>query len=76
MKLVIGMVEDKINESKNSTHGYIFDGFLVQQLRPRHWIKCWLFHGLSISGMIALDVPEDILKARIIERGKTSKSGG
>ena len=29
-------------------------------------------HGMSISGMIALDVPEDVLKARIKERGKTS----
>jgi len=27
---------------------------------------------LNISGMIALDVPEDILRTRIKERGKTS----
>ena len=27
---------------------------------------------LEISGMIALDVPEDVLKERIRERGKTS----
>src|SRR5690606_16302248 len=29
-------------------------------------------HGLNISGMIALEVEEDILRERIKERGKTS----
>uniref|UniRef100_UPI0025975A29 adenylate kinase family protein n=1 Tax=uncultured Algoriphagus sp. TaxID=417365 RepID=UPI0025975A29 len=29
-------------------------------------------HGMKIDGMIALEVPEDVLKARIKERGKTS----
>jgi adenylate kinase len=69
---VIGMVEDKINESKNSTHGYIFDGFPRTTAQAEALDKMLAIHGLSISGMIALDVPEDILKARIIERGKTS----
>ena len=29
-------------------------------------------NGMQISGMIALDVPQEILKERILERGKTS----
>jgi adenylate kinase len=71
-EVVIGMVEDKINESKNNTHGYIFDGFPRTTAQAEALDKMLAIHGLSISGMIALDVPEDVLKARIIERGKTS----
>jgi len=71
-EVVIGMVEDKVNESKNSTQGYIFDGFPRTTAQAKALDKMLAIHGLSISGMIALDVPEDVLKARIIERGKTS----
>jgi adenylate kinase len=71
-EVVIGMVEDKINESKNSTQGYIFDGFPRTTAQAEALDEMLAIHGLSISGMIALDVPEDVLKARIIERGKTS----
>lgn len=71
-EVVIGMVEDKVNESKNSTQGYIFDGFPRTTAQAEALDKMLAIHGLSISGMVALDVPEDILKARIIERGKTS----
>jgi adenylate kinase len=71
-QVVIGMVEDKINESKNSTQGYIFDGFPRTTAQAEALDEMLAIHGLSISGMIALDVPEDVLKARIIERGKTS----
>lgn len=71
-EVVIGMVEDKINESKNNTRGYIFDGFPRTTAQAEALDKMLAIHSLSISGMIALDVPQDVLKARIIERGKTS----
>lgn len=71
-EVVIGMVEDKINESKTSTQGYIFDGFPRTTAQAEALDEMLAIHGLSISGMIALNVPEDVLKARIIERGKTS----
>jgi adenylate kinase len=71
-EVVIGMVEDKINESKNSTQGYIFDGFPRTTAQAEALDKMLSIHDLSISGMIALDVPQDILKSRIKERGKTS----
>jgi adenylate kinase len=71
-QVVIGMVEDKINESKNSTQGYIFDGFPRTTAQAEALDEMLAIHGLSISGMIALDVPEDVLKVRIVERGKTS----
>lgn len=71
-EVVIGMVEDKINESKNKTQGYIFDGFPRTTAQAEALDKMLALHDLSISGMIALDVPQEILKARIKERGKTS----
>jgi adenylate kinase len=70
-ELVIRMVEEKINESKE-TKGFIFDGFPRTTAQARALDAMLSQHNLSISGMIALDVPEEILKLRIIERGKTS----
>lgn len=71
-EVVIGMVEDKVNESKTSTHGFIFDGFPRTTAQAEALDKMLAIHDLSISGMIALDVPQDILKVRILDRGKTS----
>jgi len=70
-ELVIRMVEEKINETKY-THGYIFDGFPRTTAQAEALDEMLSHHGLSISGMIALDVPEETLKVRIKERGKTS----
>ncbi len=70
-EVVIGMVEDKINATQDS-HGFIFDGFPRTTAQAEALDKMLAKHGLSISGMIALEVPEDILKRRIKERGKTS----
>ncbi|UZD20949.1 adenylate kinase [Algoriphagus halophytocola] len=70
-EVVIGMVEDKINETKDAK-GFIFDGFPRTTAQAEALDKMLEKHGLSINGMIALDVSEDILRARIKERGKTS----
>lgn len=70
-EVVIKMVEEKIS-STTETKGFIFDGF------PRTTAQANalddMLNGLEmkISGMIALDVPQPILKERIKERGKTS----
>ncbi|HAH36421.1 MAG TPA: adenylate kinase [Algoriphagus sp.] len=70
-EVVIGMVEEKIASNKNSK-GFIFDGFPRTTAQAKALDEMLEKHGMSISGMIALDVPEDVLKARIKERGKTS----
>lgn len=70
-EVVIGMVEDKISESKNSK-GFIFDGFPRTTAQAKALDEMLDKHDMSISGMIALDVPERELKERIKERGKTS----
>jgi len=70
-EVVIGMVETKIKDTLDS-NGFIFDGFPRTVAQAEALDKVLGDLGLEISGMIALDVPEDILKSRIHERGKTS----
>lgn len=71
-EVVIGMVEDKVNETKAITKGFIFDGFPRTTAQAEALDQMLLLQGLEISGMIALEVPEDMLRERIKERGKTS----
>lgn len=70
-EVVIGMVEDKIQENL-SANGFIFDGFPRTVNQAESLDSMLEKHELSISGMIALDVPEEELKSRIKERSKTS----
>ncbi|MEQ8474220.1 MAG: adenylate kinase [Marinoscillum sp.] len=69
--VVVGMVEDKIKEHLDSK-GFIFDGFPRTINQAAALDKMLLSHSLKISGMIALEVPEDELRSRIKERAKTS----
>ena len=70
-EVVIGMVEDKIQHHLDSK-GFIFDGFPRTIAQAEALDEMMVSHDLHISGMIALTVPEEELKRRIIERGKTS----
>ncbi|NVJ86959.1 MAG: adenylate kinase [Algoriphagus sp.] len=70
-EVVIGMVEEKIAETENS-QGFIFDGFPRTTAQAEALDKMLESHNMEIAGMIALDVPEPVLKERIKERGKTS----
>ena len=70
-EVVIKMVEHKIS---NTTHskGFIFDGFPRTTAQAEALDAMLQEHNMHISGMVALEVPQDILKERIKERGKTS----
>lgn len=70
-QVVISMVEEKISNSKRC-EGFIFDGFPRTTAQAEALDRMLENHGMAISGMIALDVPQEILKERIKERGKTS----
>lgn len=70
-EVVIGMVEEKIESTKDAV-GFIFDGFPRTTAQAEALDAMLEKHGMEISGMIALDVEEDILRERIKERGKTS----
>ena len=70
-QVVIGMVKDKIAKTADPA-GFIFDGF------PRTVAQAIALDDMlndfetSISGMVALDVPDEELRNRLLERGKTS----
>lgn len=70
-EVVIGMVEAKIADT-GDTKGFIFDGFPRTTAQAEALDQMLENHHMKIDGMIALDVPEEVLKARIKERGKTS----
>ncbi len=70
-KIVIGMVEDKIKDHLDA-RGFIFDGFPRTVAQAEALDVMLASHSLSISGMVALEVPQDELKTRLLERGKTS----
>lgn len=70
-EIVIGMIEKKIQENTNHK-GFIFDGF------PRTTAQAIALDDLlqryrqSINGMLALEVRDEVLVERLLNRGKTS----
>ena len=70
-EVVIGMVDEKIKED-STAKGFIFDGFPRTVPQARALDALMEGKGEKIAGMIALEVPEEELKKRIKERGKTS----
>ncbi|MTI22144.1 adenylate kinase [Fulvivirga sp. RKSG066] len=70
-EVVIGMVDDKIKETTDA-NGFIFDGFPRTVNQAEALDKLMNGKGTPISGMIALEVPFDELKKRLLERGKIS----
>ena len=70
-EVVIGMVDDKIKETEG-VNGFIFDGFPRTVNQAESLDKLMEGKGKPISGMIALEVPFEELKKRLLERGKVS----
>jgi adenylate kinase len=70
-EVVIAMVEDKIAHHLDA-NGFIFDGFPRTVAQAEALDVMLKNHDLSISGMVALVVPEEESIKRIRERGKTS----
>jgi adenylate kinase len=70
-EVVIGMVDDKINEN-GSVKGIIFDGFPRTVAQAEALDALLNKKGTPVSCMIALEVPHDELRERIKERSKSS----
>jgi adenylate kinase len=70
-EVVVDMVKERVSELLGGK-GIIFDGFprTVAQASALDSMLGGL--GLKVTKMLALEVPEDELKKRIMERGKTS----
>lgn len=70
-EVVIGMVEDFLNENTDAK-GFIFDGFPRTVAQAEALDELLKKHDTQINCMVMLDVPEKELIKRLLERGKTS----
>ena len=67
--LIVQLIEKKMQETRD-VGGFLFDGF------PRTYIQAYILEGLllkmntSLSCMISLEVPEDELMKRMLQRAK------
>ncbi len=70
-EVVIGIIENKIKENP-SAFGFIFDGFPRTVPQAEALDRLLNQRQIPIKKMIALEVEDEELKKRILERGKTS----
>jgi adenylate kinase len=69
--VTINMLKEEVE--KNATaKGFIFDGFPRTQSQAEALDVFLAEKGEQINGMVALEVSEDILVTRLLERGKIS----
>ncbi|AYL97269.1 adenylate kinase [Mucilaginibacter celer] len=69
--VVIGMISNKLDANKDAK-GFIFDGFPRTVAQAEALDELLVSKQSSISGMIALEVGDDELERRLLERGKES----
>ncbi len=70
-EVVIGMIDAKLQEHKDAP-GFIFDGFPRTVKQAEALDELLASHGDDISIMVALVVPDEELKKRLLTRGQTS----
>ena len=70
-EVTINMLKSEVSKYPNA-HGFIFDGFPRTQSQAEALDAFLEEKGAQINGMVALEVAEDILVTRLLERGKTS----
>jgi adenylate kinase len=70
-EVTIGMLENKLNNTPNP-HGYIFDGFPRTIAQAEALDIMLKGRGTAVTHLIALDVDNEEIVKRLLERGKTS----
>lgn len=70
-EVVIGMIEVKLDHHKDAK-GFIFDGFPRTTAQAEALDRVLEKRATSITMMLALEVPEEELKKRLLLRGKDS----
>ncbi len=70
-EVTINMLKAEVEKNPDA-NGFIFDGFPRTQSQAEALDAFLSDKGQEINGMVALEVPEDILVTRLLERGKTS----
>ncbi len=70
-QVTIDMLKAEVNRNENAS-GFIFDGFPRTEDQAKVLDTFLAEKGEGINGMVALEVQEDVLVGRLLERGKTS----
>ncbi|MGN0034090.1 MAG: adenylate kinase [Candidatus Limimorpha sp.] len=70
-EIVVSMVESRIAANKD-TAGFLFDGFPRTVRQAEMLDEIMEKFSLKVDAVISLEVPEEILIERMLERGKTS----
>lgn len=70
-EVVIGMIDNKLKEN-SEVAGFIFDGFPRTVAQAEALDELLAKNNTTITGMVALEVDEEELTRRLLERGKTS----
>jgi len=70
-QVTINMLKAEV-EKNTDANGFIFDGFPRTESQAEALDTFLAEKGEQINAMIALEVPEDLLVERLLERGKTS----
>jgi len=70
-QVTIDMLKAEVNNNPDSK-GFIFDGFPRTESQAASLDEFLQKKNTSISGMVALEVPENLLVERLLNRGKTS----
>ncbi len=70
-EVTIDMLKDEV-ENNSDANGFIFDGFPRTKSQAVALDTFLAGKNTGISGMVALEVPENLLIKRLLNRGKTS----
>tara|TARA_R110002124_G_scaffold237110_1_gene402330 strand:- start:1664 stop:2236 length:573 start_codon:yes stop_codon:yes gene_type:complete len=70
-EVTIEMLKEEVNKNADA-HGFIFDGFPRTESQAKALDVFLAEKEEKINGMVALEVSEDLLVTRLLERGKTS----
>lgn len=73
-EVTIGMLSNKLDEQAGKVNGFIFDGFPRTQPQAEALDKLLDLKKTEISLVLALDVAEDEITNRILERAKQSEN--
>lgn len=69
--VVVGMIEKKLDDNANA-EGFIFDGFPRTEEQAKALDELLEKKNTQVSGLVALQVPEEELIKRLKERGESS----
>ena len=70
-EIVAAIIEKKLSEYINSP-GFLFDGYPRTVKQAEILDEMMKKYGIALSGVLSLEVPENLLIERMLERGKVS----